>query len=142
MVIFLGICFIILSLWGVPVQAASVSIGWNYTANPQAPHTGFQVARCTVPLGASTCTPMTDLAGGSVGPTVLSYTDTTAQPGNSYCYTAMVLSLGGRSDPALTTAGVPFVCKTIVFQKPQAPTNLREVTTLAMPMKAKAKTRK
>lgn len=139
MVVFLGICCMILSLWALPAQAASVSIGWNYTANPQAPHTGFQVLRCAVPVGALTCTPTADQIGGSVGPTTFNYIDTTAQSGTSYCYTAMALSLGGRSDPAVTTAGVPFVCKSVALLKPNAPTNLREMVPVAMTMKAKAR---
>jgi hypothetical protein len=121
--------FMLLSLWALPAhaQAASVSIAWTYNVTPPLKQTGFQVLRCQMTAGAPSCIPSADLPGGSTPPTVLTFTDTTVVEGNGYCWTAVALGPGGRSDPATTTAGTSYICKTVLPPRPPAPTGLREV---------------
>jgi hypothetical protein len=116
---------LLLALIGT-VQAASVNIAWDQATGAGGHLTGFQVTRCTVPTGQTVCTPNTDLQAGVVAPTVRTFTDTTAAPGASYCWTVWGLYEGGpRIGPGTTDAQVPYVCKTASPLPLAAPTNLR-----------------
>jgi hypothetical protein len=102
-----GVMVLVLSGAASLAQAASMSMAWDATTSPA----GFAILRCTVPAGASMCTPGTDLPGMPIEGKWRSYIDTTAA-GHQCWAVKSVDASGARSAAGMATDGVtPYLCK-------------------------------
>jgi hypothetical protein len=89
-----------------------VTIAWDAPAPSGVTLASFQVQRCTMATGQTTCTPTVDLPGVTVGPTTLTATDPAVDTATGHCWTVVSVSTTGtRSGPATTSSGATAVCK-------------------------------
>jgi hypothetical protein len=89
-----------------------VTIAWDAPAPTGATLASFQVQRCTMATGQTTCTPTADLPGVTVGPTTLTATDPAVDTATGHCWTVVSVGTAGqRSGPATTNSGATAVCK-------------------------------
>src|SRR5262249_52501319 len=99
----LAAVFVLLLALTAPVRAQTgpaVVLSWDPPRDDagQVPPslTGYQLQRCTVPEGQSSCTPQ-DLPQAIVPATQTSYSDTEVTRGARYIYTVVALCLGCQS---------------------------------------------
>lgn len=96
---------------GVPVV-----ISWNATATPDPGVTvdGFQVQACTATSCTVSCTP-TDMAGGNVANSILTFTDVNVVGGGSYWY--QVVATGTINGAAARSVPTPALCTYVRAQR-------------------------
>lgn len=96
---------------GVPVV-----ISWNATAPPDPGVTvdGFQVQACTATSCTVPCAP-TDMAGGNVGSSILTFTDVNVVGGWSYWY--QVVTTGTINGAAARSVPTPALCQYVRAQR-------------------------
>jgi hypothetical protein len=125
------LCLLLLLVSSVAHAAIiPVTIAWDAPAASGATLASFQVQRCTMTTGQTTCVPTVDLPGVTVGPTTLTATDPAVDTAMGHCWTVVsVYTTGARSGPATTVSGDTAVCKAAGATPPLpavvAPTNLR-----------------
>jgi hypothetical protein len=96
----------------VRAATAPVTIAWDAPAPSGVTLASFQVQRCTMATGQTTCVPTVDLPGVTVGPTTLTATDPAVDTTAGHCWTVVsVYTTGARSGPATTSSGDHAVCK-------------------------------
>jgi hypothetical protein len=88
------------------VSAAPVTLQWKAPV-PATGLTGYQVQRCAIPSGQTTCAPTADLPQASVAREVMTFTDP-APPSGLACYSVVALYGDTRS------AATDDVCTTTV----------------------------
>lgn len=115
--------------------ANPVVILWDAPTTSTLPVTGFQVQRCLVPVGQSTCVPTADLPLGATSSTTTMVTDATGTVGSTYCYTVFSLGMDvngtpKRAGPGKTSGGFEYVCKLLNYVlPPPGPTAIEVVGT-------------
>jgi hypothetical protein len=104
-----------------PLAAHAASASFAWTAGPPGgiPLAHYQMQRCSVPGGKSSCAPSVDLASGVVPKTQTTFVDATVAGGTAYCWT--VLAVGTDQSRAQVKPGAdgkPYVCATVPFTLP------------------------
>jgi hypothetical protein len=119
-------------------HAESVTIAWTYdlSLSPRR-HSGFQVGRCVVTPPATTCSTFTDLPAGTIGPLLLTWTDTTAVAGNQVCYAVQAIPVTGTTRSLIGIGA--WTCGVVPSATLAAPTALRIVPQGASTVKSSAK---
>ncbi len=119
--------FFLLLASAVSTHAASVLLQWDAGTGPGLPTAGYQMQRCLVPTGQTSCPPTVDLPSGAVLAPVTTFTDTTVTPGSVYCWTVWGVGTDGSRVQVLPGAdGKRFVCKTVTQTlPPPGPTTLQ-----------------
>src|SRR5882672_3182745 len=101
----------------------SVKLGWDYPTGV-ANHAGFQVLRCDLAGGQSTCPPSTGISG-MIAVSERTAVDATGEAGKGYCWAVRAIAVSGpNSDPSNSH------CETlpsVVVTPPPVPTGLQKV---------------